>query len=183
MTSENMKTIQAAVAGADDSVLVMVIPTSRINDVFGGSEPIGDPYTPDLKIAEYKAQFEPELSLSRIRELCAEGAFPDSENESGEVVPGAYKNSKDEWQITMAGIVARQRREREEGLKRRKREEERKRLEDDERRAKHEGSTEEDDDAPVTERKRRSKPSSGEPVDRPNKDSWQKILEEKDKAA
>jgi hypothetical protein len=111
----------------DDSILVLVVSPGRLGQLLSEvNPPPEDGFRADLSVSQYRSQFEPDLSESRIRELCAANQFPDSEIEAGEVVPGAYKNSRGEWQITMEGIRARQRRERAQGLERRKRQAEEK---------------------------------------------------------
>jgi hypothetical protein len=119
MTTDNLQTIREAVSGAGDSLLVLVVPAARVRDLFGDSAQARPSYTADLTVPQYREQFEPDLSDSRIRELCAGKAFPDTATEDGRVVPGAYKDSSGGWRITREGIVARQRLEREEGLRRR----------------------------------------------------------------
>lgn len=119
MTADNLQTILDALSGAGDSLLVLVIPATRMRDLFGDSAPAQPSYERDLLVPEYRVQFEPDLSDSRIRELCASKVFPDTTAEDGRLVPGAYKDSTGAWRITRAGIVARQRSEREEGLRKR----------------------------------------------------------------
>lgn len=119
MTTDNLQTIRETVSGAGDSLLVLVIPATRMRDLFGDSAPAQPSYTADLTVPQYREQFEPDLSDSRIRELCASKAFPDTTAEDGRIVPGAYKDSTGAWRITREGIVARQRSEREEGLRKR----------------------------------------------------------------
>lgn len=162
MGHKNIEKIREIASGGD-SVVVLIVPANSIGDIFRDSGPGDDGFTQDLGIPEYQARFESKLSLSRIREICAEGAFPDSVDESGETVPGAYKDSKGEWKITMAGIRARQRKEREAGLKRRERAEQRR------KQSESEGST------PVMAVDRPA--SSGKPrggVARPQRGSWRK---------
>jgi len=119
MTTDTLQTIREAVSGAGDSLLVLVVPTARVRDLFGDSSPAQPTYTADFTVPQYRERFEPDLSDSRIRELCAAKAFPDTTAEDAQVVPGAYKDSAGNWRITREGIVARQRLEREEGLRRR----------------------------------------------------------------
>jgi hypothetical protein len=119
MTTENLNTIRKAVSGAGDSLLVLVVPVSRVRDLFDGSAPAHPVYTADLTVPHYREQFEPDLSDSRIRELCAAKVFPDTTTEDGRVVPGAYKDSGGNWRITREGIVARQTYERADGLRKR----------------------------------------------------------------
>lgn len=120
MTTDNLQAaIREAVSGTGDSFLVLVVPTARVRDLFGDSAPAQQSYTADFTVQQYREQFEPDLSDSRIRELCASRVFPDTMTEDGRVVPGAYKDSTGAWRITREGIVARQKKEREEGLRKR----------------------------------------------------------------
>ena len=119
MTAENLQTIREAVTAGGDSIVVLIVPPGNAGQLFGNPTTATPREERDLSIAQYKAQVEPDLSESRIRELCAEGVFPDTTDEAGEVVPGAYKDSAKEWRITREGIAARQKKEREEGLRRR----------------------------------------------------------------
>lgn len=119
MTTDNIQTIREAVSGAGDSLIVLIGPAARVRDLFGDSAPAQPTYAADLTVPQYREKFEPDLSDSRIRELCAAKAFPDTTAEDGQVVPGAYKDSAGNWRITQEGIVARRAYEREQGLRKR----------------------------------------------------------------
>lgn len=141
-------------------------------------------FAPDLSIEEYKARHEPDLSVSRIRELCVAGTFPDTTDEQGDVTPGAYKNAKGEWRITLAGIVERQRHERVDGMRRRDREAE-------ERRARREAEDAADHPSDTGEAAPPEEAGAPDPsppardaksVDRPRKGAWRGVLAEKGRA-
>jgi len=119
MTTDNLQTIREAVSAAGDSLLVLIVPAARMPELLGASTQAQPRFEADFSVAEYREQVEPKLSDGRIREMCAEGVFPDTPGENGELVPGVYKDSKGEWRITREGIVARQRHEREQGLRKR----------------------------------------------------------------
>lgn len=119
MTTDNLQIIREAASGAGESVFVLIVPAARMPELFGASTQAQSRFEADLSVAEYREQVEPKLSDGRIREMCAEGVFPDTTTQDGEIVPGVYKDSKGEWRITREGIVARQRAERAEGLRKR----------------------------------------------------------------
>lgn len=171
-----------AVFGGEALVFVVVPQVAPGNPVTESSSTTR--FAPDLSIEEYKARHEPDLSVSRIRELCSEGAFPDTTDEDHAVTPGAYKNAKGEWRITLAGIVERQRQERIDGMRRRDREAE-------ERRARREAedaavrSSGAGEGGPPAKTESPAPPPPTEAarsVDRPRKGSWKKVLAEKSKA-
>jgi hypothetical protein len=118
MTTENLQTIREAVTANGDSIILLIMPSGHFGQIFGNA-PAQPQEERDLTVAQYQAKVEPDLSDSRIRELCAAGVFPDTTYAEGEVVPGAYKDSAGSWRITREGIVARQTLEREEGLRKR----------------------------------------------------------------
>jgi hypothetical protein len=171
MTTDNLQTIREAVSGAGDSLLVLVVPATRVRDLFGDSAQAQPPYTADLTVPQYREQFEPDLSDSRIRELCAARAFPDTTSEDGQVVPGAYKDSSGAWRITREGIVARQRLEREAGLRKRAEAEEEK-LARAEAEAANRGETS-SEARPVKNLVRR-RPAAAAAAVRPNRGSWER---------
>ena len=180
MISEGIQEILRTRGDGEDSILVLVVPPTSLGELLGQTRvPEEACYTPDLSISKYRSRFEPELSESRIRELCAGGHFPDYEDESGEKTPGAYKNSKGEWRITMEGIIARQKSERAKGIQRR--ENERRRA--DARKEIPEKPGEPSDPLRVPPPRSSMIPkedrSESTLASRPRKGAWQGILEEK----
>lgn len=179
MKADALDTLRAALSDGESLVLV-VVPPGRLRDLVPATPP-DTGFARDLSVAEYRATHEPDLSLGRIRELCAAGAFPDATDARGEVTPGAYKNAKGEWRITPAGIVERQRKERLDGMDRRDREAElsKAKPKTPEGDASHGGTDvqEEDDQAEADD----GGPSARGPqsVDRPGKDRWKQVLAER----
>jgi hypothetical protein len=143
---------------------VLVVSLDALRQLFSATE--SAPFRRDLTVAQYKAQVEPELSESRIRELCADGTFPDVEADN-ETVPGAYKDSRGDWRITPEGIAERQRQERARGVKMRR----------------GPGATarpqSRDDEASGGSAPPKSERGGQLKADRPNRGSWQKVVEER----
>lgn len=75
--------------------------------------PDDSPFTPDIDLETYIAKYEPDLSVSTVRQRCADGWFPDTVLPDGNVVPGAYRNRNGHWRVTLAGITEAQRLDRE----------------------------------------------------------------------
>ena len=69
----------------------------------------------DLTIEEYRTRYAPNLSPSTVAGWCRDGEFPDTTDEAGVIVPGAYATARG-WCITMPGVQERQRRARQKGL-------------------------------------------------------------------
>lgn len=178
MTEAVLGALRIALRDGEPLVLV-VVPPGRFHDLVPDALP-DNGFSPDLSIEQYKAKHDPNLSLSRIRELCVAGAFPDTTDEAG-VTPGAYKNAKGEWRITLAGIVERQRQERLNGMERRDREAELRKAQnaaaesevsrEDPDGPDQDDEVEADGGGPSTEGRRS--------VDRPGKDRWMAVLAEK----
>lgn len=175
MNADDVLTELGAAIPEDDSILVLVLPAGRLRNLFAPPAAQGREFVRDLTVAQYRERFEPSLSESRIRELCAEGVFPDSAGEDGESVPGAYKDGKGEWRITLAGIVARQRHERSEGMRVRA-------ASLSARKRRKADATEPDSPPrPPAKRPRRVSPSAHAPaaLKRLREGKWKRVLEEK----
>jgi hypothetical protein len=168
-----------AVFGGEALVFVVVPQGAPGTSVAESSSPTS--FAPDLSIEDYRARHEPDLSLSRIRELCVAGAFPDTTDGQDTVTPGAYKNAKGEWRITQAGIVERQRQERLDGMRRRDREaEERKaRREAENSAASSSGADEPALPGEVQRPDPQLRAGDAQSVDRPRKGAWREVLGEK----
>lgn len=179
MSEDVLETLRISLLDGKPLVLVLM-PSGRFGDLGPKGLP-GDTFSPDLSVEEYRAQYEPELSPTRIRELCVGGAFPDAVGPSGEVTPGVYKTSGGEWRITLAGIVERQRQERVNGIERRDREAElrkEKNVAAESRSSKEDRDGLDQDDEVETDG---GGPSTEGPrsVDRPGKDRWMAVLAER----
>lgn len=178
MSEDVLEAVRAALRDGESLVLV-VVPSGRFRDLVPEALP-DDSFSPDLSIEQYKAKHEPDLSLGRIRELCALGAFPDTRDEAGVITPGAYKTTGGEWRITLSGIIERQRQERLDGLRRRDREAER-------RKARRQAEDGEDSDSGANEQPppdeagcREPRPPAGDAdsVPRPRKGKWKEAFGE-----
>lgn len=178
MSDDVLKALRVTLGDGEPLVLV-VVPPDRLNQLIP-EIPFDSGFAPDLSVDGYQTKYEPDLSLGRIRELCALGAFPDTVDDLGEIIPGVYKTASGEWRITPPGILARQRQERSDGMQRRNRDAEL-------RKAKRQAQDAEDADSggdgqtPAAEAERHDpRPPDGEnqSVDRPGKGRWREVLEE-----
>lgn len=98
------------------NVVVLVVPAEHAQALFS-TAPAGPPsipdFTPDLDLDTYIEKYEPGISVSTVRQRCADGWFPDTTLPDGTTVPGAYLNRNRQWRITLAGVREAQRLDRE----------------------------------------------------------------------
>lgn len=175
MSDQVLEALRVALRDRTPLVVVVALP-DQLRSLLPEVPPDGG-VAADLSVEEFKARYEPDLSLSRIRELCAGGAFPDTPDDRGGMTPGVYKTAKGEWRITMAGIVERQRQERSNGIQRRDRaaaERQAKRQAEDAR-----GSGSDGDGRPPADEAEQSDPQApagGSKPPRPRKGKWREAL-------
>lgn len=175
--TDTLKTFREA-TGMDDAVLVLVVPQDKLPALFSGGEGRPSDVELDLTVAQYRERYEPDLSESRIAEMCAAGVFPDSVAPDGDTIPGAYKTRSNHWRITKAGIQARQKRDREEGLKRRQ--------EEAVRKAEQSEGIEETAAVPPfpqasQEPKRKKKAPAAAPARRAGEELWRDVIQQRPK--
>ncbi len=101
---------------SNGSVVVLVVPAEHARALFMPAQvaaPMQTEFQPDIDLETYIAKYEPTVSLSTVRQRCADGWFPDTFQQDGNLVPGAYRNRNGHWRVTVAGIMAAQRLDRE----------------------------------------------------------------------
>jgi hypothetical protein len=106
--AENARKVIDA-ACRDGDMVVLIVPRDVAMSLFATPAVQAESVQVDYTVREYQKRFEPRLGLNRLREMCAEGAFPDSRAADDSIVPGAYKLASGQWRITSEGIEARRR--------------------------------------------------------------------------